>query len=105
MSGAIRVPRKVGELNDGPTNTPAAGNSLVWDGSRYQPASVADKNFVFTQSIPASVWNVPHNLNKYPAVTVTDSAGTHVECEVKYVDLNNLTVNINGSTSGTVVCN
>ena len=54
----------------------------------------------FTQSVPASVWTIEHNLNFYPNVTVVDSAGTNVEGELHYIDSNNLTVTFTSAFSG-----
>lgn len=49
--------------------------------------------------------SVAHNLNKRPAVTVVDSAGDEVIVDIRYVDDNNLTLNLAGGFSGSVYCN
>lgn len=48
---------------------------------------------------------VPHNLSKYPAVSVTDSAGDSVFGNVTYAGVNSLTVSFSAPFSGTVTCN
>lgn len=41
--------------------------------------------YVHTQSVAATLWEIQHNLNKYPSCTVVDSAGTVVVGEIEYV--------------------
>lgn len=38
------------------------------------------------QSVPAAVWTIPHGLGFYPSVTTTDTAGTQMYGNVKYLD-------------------
>lgn len=60
----------------------------------------------FTQSFTAaSVVPVTHNLGKYPAVTVMDSAGDEVEGDVDFTSDNTLTVAFSAPFSGMVTCN
>lgn len=61
--------------------------------------------FVFKQKTPSDLWTIQHNLNKYPSVTIVDSAGTEVIGEVKYTDVNNLTARFSGGFSGTAYLN
>jgi len=64
-----------------------------------------DKNFTFTQSSAASSWNVTHNLNKFPSVTVTLADGTQVEAEIEHTNKNNLTITFSSSNSGVAYMN
>lgn len=48
---------------------------------------------------------VTHNLNKYPAVQIIDSAGDQVEGNVSHDSLNELTVTFSSSFTGTIFCN
>ena len=64
-----------------------------------------DKNYVHDQGTASNVWTINHNLGKYPSITVFDSAGTQVEGEVVFTDLNNLTITFNGGFSGTATLN
>lgn len=66
---------------------------------------VGDKNFVFTQSSSEQVWNVEHNLNKYPSVTVTLSTGQVGYGDVTYIDENNLKITFAGAESGKAYMN
>lgn len=48
----------------------------------------AGSSFVFQQSTPLDVWTVPHNLNRFPSVTVTDHLGEIMLADAVYVDSN-----------------
>lgn len=91
-----------------PSGEPLAGYTPVvtvdglaataWGGS------TGDKNYTQDFSVAVMV-SVAHNLGKYPAVTVFDSAGDQCEGTVDYTDLNNLTLSFSAPFSGTVTCN
>ena len=57
--------------------------------------------FTFVQSMPAAVWVIQHDLNRFPSVTVIDAAGDEVEMDVRYIDPNTLTLTAAGALSGT----
>lgn len=63
------------------------------------------RTFVFNQGTISNVWNITHNLNKYPSVSITDTAGTEVEGQVDYLDLNSVKVTFAYPFSGRAVCN
>ena len=65
----------------------------------------ADKNYLHIQNIPSSVWNITHNLNKYPSVTVIDSAGTAVYGDIEYIDINNVRLTFSSDFSGKATLN
>jgi len=46
-----------------------------------------------------------HNLNKYPAVTVIDSAGDECVGEVDYDSLDQVTIRFAASFTGKIICN
>ena len=56
--------------------------------------------YAHTQGVSNSLWIIQHNLNFYPNVTVVDSAGTIVEGEIEYTDLNNIRLTFTDSFSG-----
>ena len=64
-----------------------------------------DKNFVFVQGVPAMSWTIIHNLNKYPSVWILDSAGTAVEGDIHYDNVNQVTVNFTAAFSGKATLN
>lgn len=67
----------------------------------YDPQST----YVFEQAEAASTWNVVHNLNKYPSVTVVDSAGTTIDCTITYINSNELELKFNAAFKGTAYLN
>lgn len=85
----IRVP--------GPAGPPGPPGTLI--------AGTGDKHYVHVQSNPATQWTVNHGLGKYPSTTVVDSAGSVVEGDVNYIDLNTLTFNASAPFGGSLYCN
>ena len=61
--------------------------------------------YVFDQGVAATTWTVTHNLNKYPSVTVVDSAGTTVDCTVTYISSNECQLNFNAAFKGKAYLN
>ena len=64
-----------------------------------------DKNFVYTQLVASSVWNVVHNLDKFPSVSVVDDDQNQVFGSVVYNTVNDLTITFNGAFSGKAYIN
>lgn len=67
----------------------------------YDPQST----YVFEQGEAATTWNVVHNLNKYPSVTVVDSAGTVIDCTVIYINSNQCELRFNAAFKGNAYLN
>ena len=59
-----------------------------------------DKTHKHTQTSSSDVWTINHNLNKYPSVTVQDSAGSIVIGEITYNNKNTITLTFSGAFSG-----
>lgn len=64
-----------------------------------------DRNYIYTQRSAESIWNINHNLNKMPSVTVVDSAGSVVVGDITYIDLNNIRIKFSGAFSGKAFIN
>lgn len=62
-------------------------------------------NFVYTQAIPATVWEIEHNLGKNPSITVVDSANSVVQGDYTYVDLNHCVLTFQYPFSGKAFLN
>jgi hypothetical protein len=67
--------------------------------------NVGDKTFVYTQAVASSVWNVTHNLAKFPSVSVVSDDNVQVFGDVQYISTNNLTITFNGAFSGQAYMN
>lgn len=64
-----------------------------------------DKSYEHDQSSPSSSWVVTHNLSKRASISVVDSAGTIILCEVQYDSDNQVTLSFDSSTSGKAYIN
>lgn len=67
----------------------------------YDPQST----YTFDQGVAADTWEIQHNLNKYPSVTVVDSAGTTIDCTVTYINSNELELKFNAAFKGSAFLN
>lgn len=56
--------------------------------------------YTHTQATASAQWNVTHNLGRYPAVSVVDSAGSKVVGDVRYTSLNSVTITFSAPFSG-----
>lgn len=60
-----------------------------------------DKHFRYHQTTPSATWDIKHNLEKYPSVTVIDSFGTMVEGAIEHVNENQTIIKFSAGFSGT----
>lgn len=68
-------------------------------------AGYGDKNFVFEQYSASNIWLIYHGLDKYPSVTIVDSANTVVCGDIVYLDANSLEVHFSAAFSGRAYLN
>ena len=61
--------------------------------------------FVFDQASAEQEWIIEHNLNRYPSVTVVDSAGSVCVGEVTYLDENTVKCIFSAPFSGVAYLN
>lgn len=59
----------------------------------------------FSQNTAASVWVIPHNLDKFPSVTVVDSANDVIIGDINYDSSDSLTISFSSETSGKAYLN
>ena len=64
-----------------------------------------DSHVYFEQAKPRSKWEIIHNLNKYPSVTVVNEFGTEIICEVRYISKNEIHLLFNGKFRGKAYLN
>lgn len=64
-----------------------------------------DKTYYHAQTTASDTWVISHNLNKYPAVSVIDSAGNEVEGEIIYNSINQITIMFKGAFKGSATLN
>lgn len=74
----------ISSLTDPPTPlVPPVINISTISGQEIPPSA-----YRHSQGASSTTWEIVHNLNFYPNVTVEDSAGTIIEGEIEYVDQN-----------------
>ena len=64
-----------------------------------------DKNYETAIHMPSKDWEITHNLNKYPSVTVINNDNQVVIGDVQYIDKNSLTISFSAEFTGKVICN
>lgn len=62
-------------------------------------------NYIHTQTTPAALWAINHNLNRRPSVTIIDSAGSVVFGDVDYVSDNIINVTFSAAFGGSAYLN
>lgn len=70
-----------------------------------EEALIRADTFVYEQGVASSEWEINHNLNKYPSVTVVDSAGNEVIAEVNYTSMNTCVVTMTAAFKGKAYLN
>ena len=74
-------------------------------GINIDPSDATDKTFEFTQGVPATTWNIQHDLGKFPSITVIDTADTVVTGQYEYIDNNNVTLTFSAGFAGKAYLN
>ena len=64
-----------------------------------------DYTYEFTQTNPASTWQITHNLNKYPSVTILDSNKERIYAPVNFTNKNSLSIDFSEPVAGTAIMN
>ena len=90
--------------------TNLAGNGVLEDKAVYDFAvftlpSQGSPTFEFDQGVPATTWNITHNLGKFPSITVIDTGDTVVTGEYTYTDNNNVVLNFSAAFAGKAYLN
>jgi ribosomal protein L35AE/L33A len=95
------------ELHDVSINSPQDNQVLAYDSGTglWVNQAQTPETFVFVQGSPSSVWSINHTLNKYPSISIVDSANNEVDGDVNYVDQNNVTLTFASAFSGKAFLN
>lgn len=67
--------------------------------------SILANGYVHEQGIASDVWVIEHNLNKYPSVSVVDSAENEIIAEIEYINSNIIEVRLKGASKGKAYLN
>ena len=90
--------------------TPIAGNgnfdiNKFYDFAVFTLSAQGAPTFIFVQGVPATVWNIPHNLGKFPSVSIINNNNIVINGEVTYIDNNNVQLNFSAGFSGSAYLN
>ena len=81
-------------------------NNYYYDIFNFTLASASqDKTFVFNQDVPAAVWDITHNLGKFPSVSAVDTQKTIYWGNVNYISTNRLTITFTSAFAGQAFLN
>jgi len=84
---------------ESPANGIVPTNTTYWDIIAGGNES-GDKTYVHIQNVAATVWTVPHNMGKFPSVSVVDSGNTEVEGDVIFIDVNTIELRFSSAFGG-----
>ncbi len=95
------------EIHDVKITSPQNNQVLSYDSatSLWVNEAMLPETYTYTQGSPASTWNIAHTLNKFPSVSVVDSANNDVIGDVHYTDQSNLTITFSSPFSGKAYLN
>ena len=85
------------------TPTGTSSEYLMADGSVN--GNGGDLNFIHNQGVASASWSITHGLNKFPSVTVIDSANRVVVGQIEFISINALTITFTASFSGKAYLN
>lgn len=68
-------------------------------------AEGSDAFFEYVQGIPSAQWDIVHNLNKFPSITVVDTANTTVIGSYEYTSPDTVTLNFSAPFAGKAFLN
>ena len=101
LNGSMGVVNATSDNYNDLSNKPSInGVVLVGNKTGEELGIIYDKTFVYNQVTSSYVWEIEHNLDKYPSVTVVDSGGSVVVGEIVYIDKNNIRITFASAFSG-----
>ena len=75
---------------------PAGADGAAGSGS-------ANSTVVHDQSSANATWTMTHNLGRYPAIDIIDSAGNHVIGDIKHNSINQLVATFDNAFAGKAI--
>ena len=90
--------------------TPLTGNGnfdvdKFYDFAVFTLSSQGAPTFIFDQGVPATTWNITHNLGKFPSITVIDTGNTVVTGEYNYTSNTNVILTFSAAFAGKAYLN
>jgi len=65
----------------------------------------SSNTFTFTQGSPATVWNVQHDLEKFPSVSVINNNNIVIYGQIDYINNKKLTITFSAALTGKAYLN
>ena len=98
---------RTGNFADGTVRTSVRPVDEASDQKLVTEKAVAEATatFIFEQAVASNTWVVTHNLGKFPSVMIQDSSGNQFLAPVYYNSANQLTISMNGATTGRAYLN
>ena len=93
------------KLYDASGSAGSTGQTLTTDGNTL---SWTDATYTHNQSSSggaATSWTITHNLNKFPSVTVIDTANSVIIGKIEYNSVNQITITFKSATNGKAYLN
>ncbi len=69
------------------------------------PTGTVGDTFVYSPPDVSAIWNITHNMERFPIVTVVDTANRIIEPNVTYLTLNILRLDFDIPMTGTAYLN
>jgi len=66
---------------------------------------IGDITYTHSQTSTSATWTITHNLNKFPSVSVVDTANSNGFGDVTYNSANQLTITFSGAFAGKAFLN
>ena len=80
-------------------------DEAIYDFAVFTLSSQGAPTFIYEQIGPATTWNIPHDLGKFPSVSVVNNNNIIINGEVTYIDNNNVQLNFSAAFSGKAYLN
>lgn len=65
----------------------------------------SDAHYIHDQYAPADIWEITHNLEKFPTIQIVDSSNKVIEGHIEHENENKSIAMFNGKFSGKAICN
>ena len=83
----------------------ATGKTLNYEIADLALTISGETTYIEVVTQNTSVWSIEHNLSRFPAVQVVDTAGSVVIGDIQYIDQNNITITFSAPFAGTAYLN
>ena len=103
----LQYEQDIEEINDKIDNTlnNIEGSDLIGVERDGQTVTLTSKTFIFEQGVASDIWDIQHDLNKRPTITLVDSTGREFEAEKDYISNNRVIIHLVSATTGLAYLN